>query len=103
MSIPRPGELRTSSSGCSLTGRRKPWIEQQGGPGPRPDRPSANAGDRLVITVKRYIGKKETVGDDGPREATGWVLFTLASLVCFYLHYTFVVEIAAPQARGQTD
>ena len=52
----------------------------------------------MVIILKGYFGKRDASGEADPREATGWVLFTAASLLGFYLHYTFVVEIAALQA-----
>jgi 4-amino-4-deoxy-L-arabinose transferase-like glycosyltransferase len=46
-----------------------------------------------VIIAQRYLSQ---AGDGSPsprREILGWVLFTLASIVGFYLHYTFAFEI----------
>ena len=46
----------------------------------------------LVVVVGAYVGRAS--GKPRSRqEAAGWAMFTLASIVGFYLHYSFLVEI----------
>ncbi len=49
----------------------------------------------MVIIINSYAGEKESRGS---RETLGWLLLTCASIVGFYLHYTFVLEILVLEA-----
>jgi Dolichyl-phosphate-mannose-protein mannosyltransferase len=46
-----------------------------------------------VIVINHYMVKGGSGSRPARREILGWALFTLASIVGFYLHYTFVFEI----------
>ncbi len=55
----------------------------------------AAIGAVLIIThhVSRYARDASQSSRTGRRAILGWVLFTLASILGFYLHYTFAFEI----------
>jgi len=46
-----------------------------------------------VIVINHYTVKGNNGSRPARREILGWALFTLASIVGFYLHYTFAFEI----------
>ena len=46
-----------------------------------------------VIIIGEYAGANSRTGRPQRREYLGWLLFSSASIVGFYLHYTFTVEI----------
>jgi hypothetical protein len=46
-----------------------------------------------VIIINQYTGRDPRPPRPARRELLGWILFTLASITGFYLHYTFAFEI----------
>jgi hypothetical protein len=46
-----------------------------------------------VIIINHYTGRGPQPFRTERRELLGWTLFTLASIMGFYLHYTFTIEI----------
>ncbi len=46
-----------------------------------------------ILIINHYTGSYAAAFRAGWRRFAGWILFTLASIIGFYLHYTFIFEI----------
>jgi uncharacterized membrane protein len=56
-----------------------------------------------VIVINHYTVKGSAGSRPTRREILGWALFTLASIVGFYLHYTFVLRFSSSEAPLRRD